>query len=45
MQKGNKCSIKQNKVEYHWEILLSDYLMWANECFDPEKPDTYYLKV
>ncbi len=19
--------------------------MWANECFDPEKPDTYYLEV
>lgn len=20
-------------------------IMWANECFDPEKPDTYYLEV
>lgn len=20
-------------------------LMWANECFDPEKPDTYYVEV
>lgn len=20
-------------------------VMWANECFDPEKPDTYYLEV
>lgn len=20
-------------------------LMWANECYDPEKPDTYYLEV
>lgn len=20
-------------------------LMWVNECFDPEKPDTYYLEV
>lgn len=20
-------------------------VMWANECFDPEKPDTYFLKV
>lgn len=20
-------------------------LMWANECFDPEKPDTYFLEV
>ena len=19
--------------------------MWCNECFDPEKPDTYYLEV
>lgn len=19
--------------------------MWCSECFDPEKPDTYYLKV
>lgn len=20
-------------------------IMWANECFDPQKPDTYYLEV
>ncbi|MBH1939422.1 capsular polysaccharide biosynthesis protein CapF [Mobilitalea sibirica] len=20
-------------------------LMWANECFDPDKPDTYYMEV
>lgn len=20
-------------------------IMWANECYDPEKPDTYYLEV
>jgi UDP-2-acetamido-2,6-beta-L-arabino-hexul-4-ose reductase len=20
-------------------------IMWANECFDPDKPDTYYLEV
>lgn len=20
-------------------------VMWANECFDPEKPDTYYMEV
>ncbi len=20
-------------------------IMWANECFDPENPDTYYLEV
>ncbi len=20
-------------------------VMWVNECFDPEKPDTYYLEV
>lgn len=20
-------------------------IMWANECFDPEKPDTYYMEV
>lgn len=20
-------------------------IMWANECFDPEKPDTYYVEV
>lgn len=20
-------------------------MMWSNECFDPEKPDTYFLKV
>jgi len=20
-------------------------IMWANECFDPEKPDTYFLEV
>ncbi len=20
-------------------------IMWANECFNPEKPDTYYLEV
>ena len=20
-------------------------IMWANEAFDPEKPDTYYLEV
>ena len=19
--------------------------MWCNECFDPEKPDTYFLEV
>jgi UDP-2-acetamido-2,6-beta-L-arabino-hexul-4-ose reductase len=20
-------------------------IMWANECFNPEKPDTYYMEV
>ena len=20
-------------------------VMWVNECFNPEKPDTYYLEV
>ena len=20
-------------------------VMWANECFNPEKPDTYFLEV
>jgi UDP-2-acetamido-2,6-beta-L-arabino-hexul-4-ose reductase len=20
-------------------------VMWANECFDPQKPDTYYMEV
>ncbi len=20
-------------------------IMWANECFDPERPDTYYEEV
>lgn len=20
-------------------------VMWANECFDPEKPDTYFVEV
>ena len=37
MQKGNKYSIKQNKVEYHWEVLFSDHhvgklMLWPWEA-------------
>ena len=47
---GDKMQVIDTPIGYTHNIEnLGDIdmvaIIWANECFDPEKPDTYYLKV
>ena len=48
---GDKLEVIDIPTGYTHNIInLSDYddlitLMWANEAFDPDKPDTYFLPV
>lgn len=47
---GEKLEVVDIPTGYTHSIVNIGYtdmvtIMWANECFDPENPDTYYLEV
>ena len=38
------CAVGKQKAELI-DIINMETIMWANEPFDPDKPDTFYLEV